>query len=358
MRNLRHGLLGTAVVLVGLGLLATAIRQLPMQWEQSLGRLTERVLTRWFPPQPPPQVAGLSEFERGAWRVLGLQLEGRLLWSSNRSGNHELYVVELGSGAERRLTDHPHVDFFSRFSPDGTRISFLRSQEPWVSFRNETAWDLYLMNADGTGERRLVEGAYHPTWRPDGTGLVYVFENQVYSYDLASETATLMHRGSDPPTRGRVLEPELSGDGLVALTLRGIPRETVGVLDLAAGRFQALSSNRGCQITWFPGRRQAVWIDGRGGTGGSRVMTADLADGAERTLIDLPGEYSHEYFPRVTADGQWLVWGASAGGHEHDRADYEIFVWRIGDPWESAVRVTYSRANDQWPDLFVDGGSG
>ena len=49
------------------------------------------------------------------------------------------------------------------------------------------------------------------------------------------------------------------------------------------------------------------------------------------------------------------MWGASAGGHEHDRADYEVFVWRIGEPWGTATRVTYSPANDQWPDLFVDG---
>ena len=31
------------------------------------------------------------------------------------------------------------------------------------------------------------------------------------------------------------------------------------------------------------------------------------------------------------------------------------FVWRNGQPREGAVRVTYSLANDQWPDLFIDG---
>lgn len=358
MRNNRRRLVSATVGLVALAGLAVALQPAWKQWTPHLDSLAERVLTRWFAPEPPPQVAGMSELERGAWRALGRLLSGRLLWSSNRDQNHDLYLVDLGSGAERRLTHHPHVDFFSRFSPDGTQISFLRSQRPWVSFRDESAWDLYLMNADGTGERRLVEGAYHPTWRPDGTGLVYAFENRIFSFDLATGTTSVIHHGNDSPTAGRVLEPEISGDGLVALTLRGVPRETVGVLDTAAGRFQRLSSRGSCQITWFPGRRQAVWIDPRG-AGGTRVMTADLADGAERTLIDLPGEYSHEYFPRVTADGQWLVWGASAGGHEHDRADYEIFVWRIGEPRETAVRVTYSPANDQWPDLFVGGdGSG
>ena len=312
-----------------------------------------RVYTRWFPPAPPPQLPGMSELERGAWRVLGRQVNGRLLWSSNRAGNHDLYHVDLSTGAERQLTDHPHVDFLSRFSPDGRYISFLRSQRPWVSFRDESAWDLYVMNADGTGERRLVEGAYHPTWRPDGRGLVYAYENRIFEYDLVSDAVSVLHVGSDPPTEGRTLQPELGPDGLLALSLRDTPRDAVGVLDLGAGRFQHLSSRRACQITWFPGRRQTLWIHSRG-QGGSRVMTADLADGEERTLIDLPGEYSHEYFPRVTADGEWLIWGASSGGHEHDRADYEIFVWKIDSPWETATRVTYSPGNDQWPDLFIE----
>ena len=342
------------VGLLGLVLLAAAARVVAPEFVLLVTRSPQRLLTRWFPPQPPPQAPGILDMERGVWRVLGRHFAGRLIWSSNRNGNHDIYVVEVGSGAVRRLTDHPNVDFFSRFSPDGTRITFLRSQRPWVSFRNDVAWDLYIMNADGTGERRLVTGAYHPTWRPDGTGLVYVFENQVFEYNLASDTASIIHRGTDPPTRGTAQEPELSPDGLLALTLRDVARETVGILDPRTRQFQPLSSRRACQITWFPGRRQAVWIDPRG-QGGTRVMTADLDDGIEKPLIDLPGEYSHEYFPRVTADGRWLIWGASAGGHEHDRANYEIFLWRIGQPWESAVRLTYSPANDQWPDLFIDG---
>ena len=73
-----------------------------------------------------------------------------------------------------------------------------------------------------------------------------------------------------------------------------------------------------------------------------------------RTGLDrFAGEYSHEYFPQASPDGRWLVWGASAGGHEHDRADYEIFIWQIGKPWESARRITYHSANDQWPDLWM-----
>ena len=343
--NMVLGLVGLVTVSAGAAVarpdVVSAITSIP-----------ERLVTRWFPPAPPPQLQGVADREREAWQRLGRDVSGALLWSSNREGNHDLYLVDLVTGAERRLTDHPHVDFFSRFSPDGRSISFLRSQREWVSFREETAWDLYLMNADGSGERRLVEGAYHPTWLPDGSGLVYVYENLISRVDVATGTVTVIHDGALPPTEGLVLEPELGGEGLIAITLRNVTPETVGVLDPRAGRYQPLSSERACQITWFPGRRQLAWIDGQG-HGGTRVMTASLDDMAEETLMDLPGPYSHEYFPRVTANGEWLVWGASAEGHEHDRADYEIFAWRLGTAWTTAARLTHSPANDQWPDLFV-----
>ena len=83
------------------------------------------------------------------------------------------------------------------------------------------------------------------------------------------------------------------------------------------------------------------------------VSLVELHRFSQQPTYDLPGAYSHEYFPKISNDGRWLVWGAAAEGHEHDRADYEIFVWEIGTPWERAVRLTHYPGNDQWPDLWV-----
>ncbi len=128
----------------------------------------ERVYTRWIPPEPPHVDEQIARGELEALSTLGAAVTGRLVWSSNRGGNHDLYLADLSTQSVRRLTDDPSVDYFSRFSPDGTQISFLRSRREWVSFREEDAWDLYLMKADGTGARRLAERAYHPTWFPTG----------------------------------------------------------------------------------------------------------------------------------------------------------------------------------------------
>jgi hypothetical protein len=48
-----------------------------------------------------------------------------------------------------------------------------------------------------------------------------------------------------------------------------------------------------------------------------------------------------------------LIYGASTGGHEHDTADYEIFLWPISSPMSSTVRLSYHTGNDNWPDVFL-----
>jgi len=143
----------------------------------------------------------------------------------------------------------------------------------------------------------------------------------------------------------------LGADGnRLALVLEG----GAGVIrDLQVGATVPLRGEYVCQPTWAPHDAFVAYIESVG-HGGTRVMRARPDGRRPEVLMDLPGEYSHEYFPQLSNDGEWLIWGAAAGGHEHDRADYEIFVWKLGEPWESAVRVTYYTGNDMWPDLFVE----
>lgn len=50
-----------------------------------------------------------------------------------------------------------------------------------------------------------------------------------------------------------------------------------------------------------------------------------------------------------------MVWGATQRGHDHDIADYEIYLWQVGTPADSAVRLTFHSGNDRWPDIHLDG---
>jgi Tol biopolymer transport system component len=318
-------------------------------------QLPERLWTRVLPPRVPKRnrLAELTTPERNAVEAMAGLIRARIAWSSNRSRNHELYVLDLPSRSLQRLTRNPNVDFFPRFSPDGRQVVFLRSQREWVSFREIGAWDVFVINADGTREREIAHGGYHPGWTADGQAIVFHRGTQVFRYDLArhqevllfdakKEVAGLREAGDfelSPNQRQLAFAPRGSFDG-------------TAVFDLETRHFSPLAPEAACQTTWAPDGRSVVWVE-TGGHGGTRLMIGDPEGRGRRVFMDLPGAYSHEYFPKLSNDGRWLVWGASAEGHEHDRADYEIFLWEVGTAWETATRLTYHPGNDQWPDIYV-----
>ncbi|MGH7319878.1 MAG: TolB family protein [Candidatus Rokuibacteriota bacterium] len=340
---------------------AGAVAALPLVADElpdglaEVARFPERLWARVFPPRlsAAARLADLTGPERAAVAQLGRRLHGFVVWSSNRSGDHELYLLDLRSGSVRRLTSHPHVDFASRFSPDGRQVVFLRSQREWVSFREMTAWDVYLVNVDGTGEQRLARGGYHPTWTADGRAVIFHRGAQVFRYDLATSRETRIFDGErEVPGLAKSGDFELGPDNRrLAFAFRQ-PWSGAAVFDLERRTLTPLTRVQACQTTWAPDGQSLVWMESEG-HGGTRVM-AGRPDGSERrVLMDLPGPMSHEYFPKLSNDGRWLVWGSAAAGHEHDRADYEIFVWQLGTPVDQAVRLTHHPENDQWPDIYV-----
>ena len=77
----------------------------------------------------------------------------RILFSTTRDGNEELYSINVDGTALKNLTNHASDDGFARWSPDGSRIVF-------SSNRDGGDLELYIANADGTNPTRLanVEG--------------------------------------------------------------------------------------------------------------------------------------------------------------------------------------------------------
>jgi Tol biopolymer transport system component len=357
MRRRTVAAIGLAAVLLAGGALAAAPRvaaDLPGPL-RTVARMPERLWTRVFPPRVSrkARLADLTGPERDAVRALAGRIDGLLVWSSNRGGNHDLYLLDLREQSVRRLTNSPNVEFFARFSPDGRRIVFMRSWREWVSFREHDPWDLFVLDLERGDERRIVRSGYHPTWTADGKAVVFQRGLQALRYDLATQQETVLVDGPTAiPGITELGDPELSPDGRrVALYPRG-PMSSNAVFDLASRTLTPLGTVQACQPTWAPDGQSLVWIEFEG-HGGTRVMTGKPDGSGRRVLIDLPGSHSHEYFPKLANDGRWLVWGATAEGHEHDRADYEIFVWELGTPPETAIRLTHHTGNDQWPDLFV-----
>lgn len=297
--------------------------------------------------------------DRPADAIFPAGFRGRVVWSSNRAGSHDLYLIELPSGEERRLTSSEFTDTYPRFSPDGRRVAFSRSHLPYVSQRDPLKWDTWVLDLATGRETRVATNAFTATWHPDGESLVFVRNGNRVVRQKAEPGAAeqvLLTAGERGIPASTIFQTPAVGRGgeAVAVTLRRGERGTWMFWN--DGRNRKIGN--GCQLMWT-GRPagapdELLWVDAPGSLKHAFYCTS--ADGGARQLfLDPPLPWSHEYFPRTRIVGPnlWMVYGASTGGHEHDQADYEIFLRRVGSP-DQPVRLTWHTGNDCWPDLFAD----
>ena len=93
----------------------------------------------------------------------------RILFDSTRDGNTELYVMNADGSNQRRLTENDSEEWGASWSPDGRQIAFNSDRTG--------AMEIYVMAADGTGVTRLTTDETSdaaPSWSPDGSRIAYL----------------------------------------------------------------------------------------------------------------------------------------------------------------------------------------
>ena len=128
----------------------------------------------------------------------------RLAFTSNRTGNDEIYVMDAAGGDGNddnlvRLTNNPTADTFANFSPDGKDVAF--------TSRRDGNDEIYVVSSDGTGVpiRRTNNPATDefPAFSPDGEKIAFNRRDPT-SPDLsmrADDIYVMNADGSGTPTR-------------------------------------------------------------------------------------------------------------------------------------------------------------
>jgi hypothetical protein len=280
-------------------------------------------------------------------------LHGFMVWSSNRYGNHELLKMTFPDKKIVRLTNNPLADTFPRISPDGKQLIFLRAKKENVSQRDYLQWDIYLLDLSSSQEKFLVGGGYLPSWSEKGDFIYYQKGTAIDKYELATGKVSVVFEAGKTvhvPADASLGMPSWSSKKQgMAITFREGLRAT-GVIKPGG---DVILIGDGCQITWSPDGTWLYYVD-HDWKRNNIFYRTDLETKKSVLFFDSPTEYSHEYFPKLDHNGKYMVYGASTGGHEHDQADYEIFLWRLGSPYDSAVRLTFDPANDCWPDIYLN----
>ena len=112
-----------------------------------------------------------------------------------------LFAVDIASGDRTQLTDGAFDVLGYDIAGDGRRIVYTRSRDGRFAHRS----DLWICEADGTGQRRIVAShatVVQPSWSPDQRGIVFSgseeegdAEPKLWCYDVATQAVRRI--GSD-----------------------------------------------------------------------------------------------------------------------------------------------------------------
>lgn len=225
---------------------------------------------------------------------------GKIAFSSNQAGNYDIYSIDADGKGLTRLTHDLQEEFEPKFSPDGSRILFVRLNPVGSTY------NLWVMNADGTDQRFVVRMRIlvraSASWSPDGARVIYTHSPGFISMGLSGTPWF-----GFVPIDNDTMDPAWSPDGGTIVFANSVTRDQeLYSTPLAPGatRLTSTSDVFEANPAWSPDGRRIVYGDKRhlaADSTGLRIVNRD-GTGVAR----VPGS-TGDGDPQWSPDGRRLV---------------------------------------------------
>ncbi len=258
---------------------------------------------------------------------------GRIVFTSLRDGNLEIYSMNPDGSDQQRLTNDPGADIQPSYSPDGSKIVFASSRDG--------NYEIYVMNADGSTESRLTtdpNADIAPSYSPDGTKIVFQaartgnFEVFVMNADGSAPVNLSNNPSSD-------MSPAWSPGGtkIAFASTRTGNYEVFAMNTDGSGQVNLTNSPASDDLpSWAPGGSKIAFQSSRDGNLEIYSMNADGS--AQTRLTTAPAA---DITPAWSPDGARIAFASTRSG------DPEI--WAINADGTAPTQVTTTPGFDYQP---------
>ena len=280
---------------------------------------------------------------------------GRIVFSSNRDGNSEIYAMNADGSNQTRLTNHPGYDGDPVWSPNRQRIAFSSNRA-----EGGNATEIYVMNADGTSVTRLTNGvgdsSYEPIWSPDGQRIAFSSykeeggnNTEIYVMNADGTNVSLITEGDG----GDYVNPAWSPDGQrIAFSTDSTDSGAyvdIYVMNVDGSNPTRLTSYGGddynANPAWSPDGQRIAFESDRDGNRNIYVMNADGSN-----LTRLTSHSGADMSPAWSPDGRRIAFQSDRDGN------HNIYVMNADG--SNPTRLTSHSASDVRPHWTSAAGSG
>jgi TolB protein len=279
----------------------------------------------------------------------------------------EIYLMNGDGTNPRRLTENNAFDGFPSLSPDGRSIVF-DSNRRRAEGEPFNISDVFVMNADGTGQTLLIRGS-SATWSPDGKQIAFhasasgtgqpikpdpgaaTSDNDIFVLnvgDVRNNGARTRNLTNSPAAIDD--DPDWSPDGRTILftshpvTDNPVNSASAEIYAIAAdgtGQPARLTSNTEEERApaWSPDGKRIVFCCRRGGPDFEIcVMNGDGTAQVQLTDNDVP-----DLTPSWSPDGKKIVFHRRVGG----RGQFQLFV--VNADGSGEVQLTFPPGINAFP---------
>jgi Tol biopolymer transport system component len=280
-------------------------------------------------------------------RPVPIPADEEIVFYSDRDGDIEVYTMRSDGSDVTQLTFNDAIDIDPTWSPDGSKIAFM-------STRDGGEWEIYVMDADGSNPTRLTNNRdldSRPAWSPDGTQIAFSGQRMtsvpgepfphwnwdvyVIQADGSGETRLTTHPAVDAG-------PSWSDAGIVFESDRTGAYQIYAMQPDGSDQ-RAIAQPRGVNIhpVWHYDGAQVVYVSGRMGND-------DLYVTRDSRYANVTHHPSTDHDATWSSDGSFLSFWSDRDG------DPEIFVMSAGG--SRPKQLTQSPGLDAGSDWRPSGG--